>query len=57
MLIETGARYGTAHSRPYIMDENLSVNIDGPVDKIIAERLIQANPRDYISKYSQKDQS
>lgn len=48
VLLETGARYGTAHSRPYVMTEDRSLNIDGPIDMVVAEVLLRQHPRDYI---------
>ena len=48
VLLETGARYGTADSRPYIMSADKSVNIDGPLEMPVAEALLRQNPRHYI---------
>lgn len=53
VLLETGARYGTANSRPYIMSEETSVNIDGPLDLLVAEALLKQFPRDYIINYAE----
>ncbi len=41
VLLETRARYGTVESRPYIMDENLSINIDSPLDFLAADYLMK----------------
>ena len=49
VLLETGARYGTANSRPYVMPADTSVNIDGPLDVLVAEALLKQHPRDYIT--------
>ncbi len=48
VLLKTGARYGTANSRPYIMAADASVNIDSPLDILVAEVLLKQYPRDYI---------
>ena len=48
LLLETEARYGTANSRPYLMSADLSLNIDGPLDMLVAEALLREHPRDYI---------
>jgi len=48
LLMEHNSRYGTANSRPYIFAEEKTVNVDGPIDFLIAEILIKQNPRDYI---------
>lgn len=49
VLLETGARYGTADSRPHIMPADTSVNIDGPLDILVAEALLRQYPRNYIT--------
>ena len=49
VLLETGARYGTADSRPHVMDADQSVNIDGPIDLILAEALLRQHPREYVA--------
>ncbi len=48
VLLETGARYGTEHSRPHEMPAEASVNIDSPIDLLIAEMLLKGSPRPYI---------
>ena len=53
VLLATGARYGTANSRPYVMPEDRSVNIDGPLDMLLAEALLEQYPRDYITSTQQ----
>lgn len=53
VLLATGARYGTANSRPYVMPEERSVNIDGPLDMLVAEALLEQYPRDYITNARQ----
>jgi len=42
-------RIGGDESRPYIMSELKSVNIDTPLDLILAEELIKRYPRPYIT--------
>ena len=41
VLLRTQARYGTENSRPYVMDENHSVNIDSAFDLRVAEQLLK----------------
>ena len=36
-------RYGSSNSRPYILPENRSINIDGPIDLIIAKEMMKIN--------------
>jgi len=38
-----GARLGTADSRPYIMPPERSVNIDGPIEFLLAEAMLKRN--------------
>lgn len=40
-LIRKGIRYGTKNSRPYVMPEARSINIDSPIDFILAEHLMK----------------
>ena len=49
VLLENGERYGTADSRPHVMDADQSVNIDGPIDLILAEALLRQHPREYVA--------
>ena len=53
VLLKTHARYGTENSRPYIMDVRRSVNVDSPIDLMVAEELVRQNPRTYLEQ--QKD--
>lgn len=39
-LMIDGRRYGAGVSRPYILPPERAVNIDGPIDVVIAERLL-----------------
>ena len=52
VLLETGARYGTTNSRPYVMSDQATVNLDAPIDVLVAEALLRQNPRDYISQHA-----
>lgn len=52
VLLATGARYGTTESRPHIMDADTSVNIDGPLDILVAEALLKQHPRPYMGEYA-----
>ncbi len=48
LLMEHNSRYGTENSRPYIFDPGRSVNVDTEIDFLVAETLLDKNPRDYI---------
>jgi CMP-N-acetylneuraminic acid synthetase len=48
VLMVDGFRYGTRNSRPYIMPWEKSVNVDSPIDFMIARELIKKYPRPYI---------
>ncbi len=52
VLLKTRARYGTPNSRPYLMVARLSVNIDSPIDLLVAEELIKQNPRSYLEEHT-----
>ena len=47
-LMVDNARYGTADSRPHIMPEERSVNVDSKLDFLMAEALLQESPRPYV---------
>jgi CMP-N-acetylneuraminic acid synthetase len=47
LMIE-GRRYGSENSRPYILPESRSVNVDTEIDFLLAEYLMRANPRPYV---------
>lgn len=51
VLMVQGIRYGSANSRPYIMPWEKSVNIDSPIDAMVAEGLLRGNPRLYIKRF------
>ena len=48
LLMVQNVRYGTENSRPHIMPEERSVNVDTPIDFIVAEVLLKEAPRDYV---------
>lgn len=48
VLMVLGLRYGTENSRPYIMLAEHSVNVDTPIDFVVAEILLTQNPRPYV---------
>lgn len=48
ILMVHGYRYGSKNSRPYIMPWEKSVNVDSPIDFMIARELIKKYPRPYI---------
>ena len=47
-LMLEGRRYGSNHSRPYILAEEKAVNIDTEIDFLIAETMLTKKPRNYI---------
>ena len=38
-------RYGSSNSRPYILPESRSINIDGPIDLIVAREMMKLNEK------------
>lgn len=49
-MIEKGIRYGTENSLAYVMPRERTLNIDEPMDLVIADLLMKQNPRNYILK-------
>ena len=49
-MIEKGIRYGTKNSLAYIMPRERTLNIDEPMDLVIADLLMRKNPRNYVVK-------
>lgn len=47
-LMVDGRRYGSENSRPYILPPERAVNVDTEMDFLVAEQLLQAEPRPYI---------
>ena len=47
-MIEKGIRYGTENSLAYVMPRERTLNIDEPMDLIIADLLMKKNPRNYV---------
>lgn len=47
-LLEKGIRYGTDKSLAYIMPRERTLNIDEPMDLVIADILMKKNPRNYV---------
>lgn len=47
-MLEKKIRYGTEKSLAYIMPRERTVNIDEPMDLVIAKILMEKNPREYI---------
>jgi CMP-N-acetylneuraminic acid synthetase len=47
-MLEKGIRYGTEDSRAYIMPRERTVNIDEPMDLIIAQLQMERNKREYV---------
>lgn len=45
VLVVRGKRFGTENSRPHVMPEERSINVDTPLDFLIAEILLRENPR------------
>ena len=52
VLMVQNRRYGTLDSRPHIMPMDRSVNVDTPVDFVVAEALFKAHPRPYVRRLS-----
>lgn len=48
-LMMDNARYGTTNSRPYIMPEERSINVDSKEDFLLAEIYLKENPRPYVT--------
>jgi len=53
VLMIQGKRYGTENSRPYIMSAERSVNVDTPIDFMLAELLLKRNPRPHVRLLSE----
>ena len=53
VLMIHGMRYGAENSRPLIMPAERSVNVDTPIDFILAEILLKQNPRTYVRPLSE----
>lgn len=49
-MIEKGIRYGTENSLAYVMPRERTLNIDEPMDLVIADLLMKKNPRNYVLK-------
>jgi CMP-N,N'-diacetyllegionaminic acid synthase len=49
VLMVEGRRYGTGDSRPFVMPSTRSVNVDSPIDFLIAEALLTASPRPHVA--------
>ena len=49
-MIEKGIRYGTENSLAYVMPRERTLNIDEPMDLLIADLLMKQNPRNYVLK-------
>lgn len=47
-LMVEGRRYGSENSRPYILPPERAVNVDTEIDFLVAEKLLEAEPRIYI---------
>ena len=47
-MMESGIRYGTNDSRAYIMPRERTINIDEPMDLVIADILMSKSPREYV---------
>jgi len=56
-LLESGSRYGTANSRPYIMPSERSVNIDTEMEVLVAEFLLKKYSRVYIKPVKTKEEA
>jgi len=47
-MLEKGIRYGTNNSLAFIMPRERTLNIDEPMDLVIADILMSKNPRNYV---------
>ena len=47
-MMDAGVRYGTDDSRAYIMPRERTVNIDEPMDLVIADILMSRSPREDV---------
>ena len=47
-MLERGIRYGTDNSRASIMKRENTINIDEPMDMLMAELLMDKFPREYV---------
>lgn len=47
-LMVENRRYGSENSRPYILPEERAVNVDTEIDFLIAEKILEKSPRNYI---------
>jgi CMP-N-acetylneuraminic acid synthetase len=54
VLMDRGKRFGTKNSRPHIMSEEHSVNVDTPLDFLIAEILLKDKPRPYVKQLGEE---
>ncbi|GAB6095728.1 acylneuraminate cytidylyltransferase family protein [Desulfatiferula olefinivorans] len=54
-LMVENLRYGSKNSRPYILPLERSVNVDTEIDFLIAEKIIEKKPRNYIKPVNKKD--
>ena len=52
LLMVQNLRYGTENSRPHIMHAERSVNVDTPIDFMVAEILLKQNPRPHVRPLS-----
>ena len=47
-MLELGIRYGTKNSRAYVMKRENTINIDEPMDLLLAQLLMEKFPREYV---------
>ena len=43
-----GRRYGSEESYAHILPPERAVNVDTEIDFLIAEKMLEKNPRDYV---------
>ena len=43
-----GKRYGSVNSYAHILPPERAVNVDTEIDFLIAEKMLEKNPRDYL---------
>ncbi len=54
-MLEKGIRYGTDNSLAYIMPRERTVNIDEPMDLMLAQMMMEKSPRDYVKPIMDHD--
>jgi len=56
-MLDAGIRYGTDDSRAYVMPRERTVNIDEPMDLLVADVLMTRSPRPYVKPLMSYDEA